>query len=89
LQDEINVVVDDTDWGYRIGEIEIILTDPAQVTQAIEKIEDLAKKLGTFDPSVDLVLLPFLSCMYLVVLFTCRFTLFCNDYYSSGFRARI
>jgi hypothetical protein len=74
LQDEINVVVDDTDWGYRIGEIEIILTDPAQVTQAIEKIEDLAKKLGTFDPSVDLVLLPFLSCMYLVVLFTCRFT---------------
>ncbi len=62
LQDEINVVVDDTDWGYRIGEIEIILTDPTQVTQAIEKIEDLAKKLGTFDPSVDLVLLPFLSC---------------------------
>ena len=82
-------MVDDTDWGYRIGEIEIILTDPAQVTQAIEKIEDLAKKLGSFDPNVDLVLLPILSCMYLVVLFTCRFTLFCNDYYSSGFRARI
>ncbi len=83
-------MVDDTDWGYRIGEIEIILTDPAQVTQAIEKIEDLAKKLGTFHPSIDIVvLLPFLSCMYLVVLFTCRFTLFCNDYYSSGFRARI
>ena len=47
----MSVVVDDTDWGYRIGEIEIILTESSQVTQAIQKIDDLAKKLSKFNLS--------------------------------------
>lgn len=49
LQDDISVVVDDTDWGYRIGEIEIMLTDSSKVSQAIQKIDDLAKQLSKFE----------------------------------------
>ena len=48
LQDDISIVIDDTDWGYRIGEIEILLTDSSQVSQAVKKIEDLAKQLSKF-----------------------------------------
>ena len=47
-QGDITIVVDDTDWGYRIGEIEIVLTDSSQVTVAVQKIEDLAKQLSKF-----------------------------------------
>ena len=48
MKDDISIVIDDTDWGYRIGEIEILLTDPAQVSLAVDKIEELAKTLSTY-----------------------------------------
>jgi hypothetical protein len=48
MKGDISIVIDDTDWGYRIGEIEIVLTDPAQVGYAVQKIEDVAKQLSKF-----------------------------------------
>ena len=45
-KDDVNVVIDSTDWGYRVGEIEIVVPDQDQVIQATKKIEDLGKKLG-------------------------------------------
>ena len=45
-KDNVNVVIDSTDWGYRVGEIEIVVPDQDQVIQATKKIEDLGKELG-------------------------------------------
>ena len=46
---EVNVVIDFTDWGYRVGEIEIVVDDRSKVDEAVDKIEGLAKELGEFD----------------------------------------
>ena len=36
---DVNVVIDSTDWGHRVGEIEIVVPDRDQVIQATKKIE--------------------------------------------------
>ena len=43
---DVNVVIDSTDWGHRVGEIEIVVPDRDQVIQATKKIEDLGRELG-------------------------------------------
>ena len=47
---DVNVVIDATDWGHRVGEIEIVVPDREQVIQATKKIEDLGKELGKIRP---------------------------------------
>ena len=44
--DNVNIVVDVTDWGYMIGEIEVMVENKDQVTAATQQIDELAKKLG-------------------------------------------
>ena len=39
-------MIDATDWGHRVGEIEIVVPDREQVIQATQKIEDLGRELG-------------------------------------------
>lgn len=45
-RDEVNVVVDFTDWGYRVGEIEIVVDEKDKVDEAVNKIEQIAKELA-------------------------------------------
>jgi len=49
---EVNIVVDATDWGYRIGEIEIMVASKEEAPNAAKKIDDIAKELAfrTFAP---------------------------------------
>jgi len=56
----VNVVIDSTDWGHRVGEIEIVVPDRDQVIQATKKIEDLGRELD-FAP-LDLNVLSSLTC---------------------------
>ncbi len=42
----VTVVVDVTDWGYRVGEIEMVVESKAEVPAAVERIEEIAKELG-------------------------------------------
>jgi len=57
---DVNVVIDSTDWGHRVGEIEIVVPDRDQVIQATKKIEDLGLELD-FAP-LDLNVLSSLTC---------------------------
>lgn len=41
----INIVVDSTDWGFVVGEIEIIVQHKSQVPEAVDKIQKLAYSL--------------------------------------------
>ena len=47
-KDQVNIVIDATDWGHIVGEIEIMVHDKNQVLEATKKIEDLSKELGKF-----------------------------------------
>lgn len=44
-KEDVNIVIDVTDWGYSIGEIEVMIEDHSQVAEAIQKIENLAQQL--------------------------------------------
>ena len=46
-KDDLNVVIDATDWGHIVGEIEVMVTDQQQIAEASKRIEDLGKELGT------------------------------------------
>ena len=48
-KDEVNIAVDVTDWGYCVGEIEIVVEDNAAVPEAVDRIEAVAKELGEYD----------------------------------------
>ncbi len=48
-KDDVNVVVDVTDWGYRVGEIEVVVSSKEEVPAAVAKIEHLAKQMGEQD----------------------------------------
>jgi len=50
---EVSIVVDATDWGYRIGEIEIMVARKEDAPEAAQKIDDIAKELAfsTFTPA--------------------------------------
>jgi len=43
--DNVNIVVDETDWGYIIGEIEVMVETKEQVCAATQQIEALANQL--------------------------------------------
>lgn len=43
--DNVNIVVDETDWGYVIGEIEVIVDTKEEVCAATQQIETLASQL--------------------------------------------
>ena len=43
---EVTVVVDVTDWGYRVGEIEVMVSSTEEVPAAVDKIEQIAKKMS-------------------------------------------
>lgn len=44
--DGVAVVLDLTDWGFRVGEVEVLVQRQDQVPQACQKISNLAKTLG-------------------------------------------
>ena len=44
-EQSINIVIDKTDWGYIIGEIEILVKNETEVEAAASKIDVLADKL--------------------------------------------
>ena len=48
-KDDLNVVIDATDWGHIVGEIEVMVTDQQQIAEASKRIEDLGKELGIFE----------------------------------------
>jgi len=43
--DNVSVVVDETDWGYMIGEIEVMIETKDDVSEALTKIDHLASNL--------------------------------------------
>lgn len=49
LQEEgVHVDVDQADFGYSVGEIEVLVPEGGDVNSALEKIERTAQKLGEF-----------------------------------------
>jgi len=44
-EDNVSVVVDETDWGYMIGEIEVMIDSKRDLTNALLKIDQLATSL--------------------------------------------
>ena len=47
-KDEVNIVIDLTDWGFRVGEVEIMVSSKDQVPGAVKKIEQIAEDLSKF-----------------------------------------
>ena len=45
-RDDVNIVIDATDWGHTVGEIEMVVSDPSQIPEASLKIEQIAAQLG-------------------------------------------
>ncbi len=43
---EVNIVVDSTDYGFRVGEIELMVGSKADASAAMDKIDTIAKELG-------------------------------------------
>jgi adenylate cyclase class IV len=44
--DKVNIVIDATDWGHSVGEIEIMVMDQDHITEATTKIETIGAELG-------------------------------------------
>jgi len=44
-EDKVNIVIDATDWGHSVGEIEIIVMDHDHITEATSKIETIGAEL--------------------------------------------
>ena len=47
-KDDINIVIDATDWGHIVGEIEIVVNDYDKISEATENIELIGNQLGKF-----------------------------------------
>jgi len=45
-EDKVNIVIDATDWGHSVGEIEIMVMDHDHITEATSKIETIGAELG-------------------------------------------
>ena len=43
---DFNIDIDDTDFGFRVGEIEVMVDSTEEVEGAVKRIEDFGKKLG-------------------------------------------
>ncbi|XP_054621906.1 thiamine-triphosphatase isoform X2 [Dunckerocampus dactyliophorus] len=53
-EDGVQVDLDEADFGYRVGEIEVLIPEGGDMQAAMDKIERTAKKLGlTGDRQVD------------------------------------
>lgn len=54
-EDGVHVDLDEADFGYRVGEIEVLIPEGGDVQAALDKIERTAKKLGELraDHSLD------------------------------------
>lgn len=48
LIDGLKVDLDETDFGYKLGEIEVILDQPIDLKQSLGKISSLTSRLGNF-----------------------------------------
>jgi len=44
-EDKVNIVIDATDWGHSVGEIEIMVMDHDHITEATSKIETIGAEL--------------------------------------------
>merc|ERR1712079_108134 len=45
-KEDINIVIDATDWGHIVGEIEVMVcADKGKISEATKRIEDLGKEL--------------------------------------------
>merc|ERR1712156_744015 len=44
-EDKVNIVIDSTDWGHSVGEIEIMVMDHDHITEATSKIETIGAEL--------------------------------------------
>ena len=42
----VSVVVDETDWGYKVGEIEVMVSGKPEINLAVKLIERMAKGMG-------------------------------------------
>lgn len=45
-RDDFTIDLDEVDFGYRIGEIELQVEDPAEMPHAVQRINQLAQDLG-------------------------------------------
>ena len=53
-RENVNIVIDETDWGFRIGEVEVMVDSKAKVMEATKQIEQIAKELGK--PNFNIIL---------------------------------
>lgn len=61
IEGHVNVDIDETDFGYKIGELEILVSDQNGVQGALSLIEELIKKLGIGQKRTEGKLLHYLS----------------------------
>ena len=47
-KEDLNIVIDATDWGHIVGEIEVMVSTQDQIAEATKRIEVLGKELGKF-----------------------------------------
>nr|ACO14570.1 Thiamine-triphosphatase [Caligus clemensi] len=45
-KDNVSIVVDETNWGYKVGEIEMVVKDKLEVPEASKKIDAIARQLN-------------------------------------------
>ena len=66
--DKVNIVIDATDWGHSVGEIEIMVMDQDHITEATTKIETIGAELGKIfiTHSVKIFLCLNLNCFSIV-----------------------
>lgn len=44
-KDNVNIVIDATDWGHCVGEIEVMVTDQEEISAALQKIDAIGAEL--------------------------------------------
>ena len=72
--DKVNIVIDATDWGHSVGEIEIMVMDQDHITEATTKIETIGAELGKILITHSLNVL----CINLICINIIRFFKFIN-----------
>jgi len=53
--DKVNIVIDATDWGHSVGEIEIMVMDQDHITEATTKIETIGAELDFSHMDLELL----------------------------------
>ena len=63
IGDDVSVVLDTTDFGFNVGEIEIMTTE-SEVAQTVQRLEKLSQDLGQYSDRWNIVLCcPSASCL--------------------------